>query len=567
MIVGLASISARSSDVRAADVGCSVASLKQAIIDTNNSAGPDTLSLAENCTYTLTTVDNTEFDGDNGLPIITDELVIEGNGATIQRAAGDEIPKFRILRATQSHLTIRDITITRGSVATGDSARGGGVRTSGALTIEDSLINLNSVSGPISAQGGGTFASTTTTVRNSTILGNSAVTATGLAGGGGSFSFQHLVVEGSVYSTNSTSSTATGTGTAVGGGAATEGSITVSDTVFTSNNATAHNASGGGLMSQGNIIIEASRVQLNSATSATNIAHGGGVNAQGDLTVQTTTINNNVADGGVGSQGGGTYSFDDSSIERSLYRDNTATTASGAAEGGGAYAIGALSAKNSTIAFNTAVGDPVLPSASAGGGTFSAGLSNIRNVTYHRNLVLGNGGSGRALYAFSGAEIHNSIISGTSSGLCDASNVTDIDADFHNLATHPCDNATVGVPDLQPLAENGGPTPTYALGGASDAIDLGLNCEPTDQRGLLRPIGVCDAGAFEDGAAGGLPYDVDCDGNETLDDALAVMNVLAGFQVGLLPGDPCDADVDDNTTVNIADVILLRQYHAGLLIN
>jgi hypothetical protein len=61
-----------------------------------------------------------------------------------------------------------------------------------------------------------------------------------------------------------------------------------------------------------------------------------------------------------------------------------------------------------------------------------------------------------------------------------------------------------GNPALQPLANNGGPTQTMALGAGSAAIDAGpsfpIVCPVTDQRGDLRPDAseqACDIGAFE----------------------------------------------------------------------
>jgi hypothetical protein len=53
---------------------------------------------------------------------------------------------------------------------------------------------------------------------------------------------------------------------------------------------------------------------------------------------------------------------------------------------------------------------------------------------------------------------------------------------------------------LQPLANNGGFTPTMALASGSPAINAGSgNCLPSDQRGALR-VGPCDAGAYEFGS-------------------------------------------------------------------
>ena len=67
-----------------------------------------------------------------------------------------------------------------------------------------------------------------------------------------------------------------------------------------------------------------------------------------------------------------------------------------------------------------------------------------------------------------------------------------------------CASTTIPTADplLQPLANNGGPTQTRALGAGSPAINTGTTgCPPvpaTDQRGVTRPQGAgCEIGAFE----------------------------------------------------------------------
>ncbi len=61
----------------------------------------------------------------------------------------------------------------------------------------------------------------------------------------------------------------------------------------------------------------------------------------------------------------------------------------------------------------------------------------------------------------------------------------------------PCAEGIVFAdPMLQPLGDNGGPTPTMALFEGSPAIDVSDDCPETDQRGVER-AGQCDAGAFE----------------------------------------------------------------------
>ena len=61
-------------------------------------------------------------------------------------------------------------------------------------------------------------------------------------------------------------------------------------------------------------------------------------------------------------------------------------------------------------------------------------------------------------------------------------------------------------PLLGALRNNGGQTDTQALGSGSPAIDAGLGCPATDQRGVGRPLGpACDIGAFEAAAAPQVP--------------------------------------------------------------
>lgn len=72
------------------------------------------------------------------------------------------------------------------------------------------------------------------------------------------------------------------------------------------------------------------------------------------------------------------------------------------------------------------------------------------------------------------------------------------------------DDVQNGNADLGPLADNGGPTFTHALGAASEAREAGDNAvcaaapvDGIDQRGVTRPQpggGDCDIGAFEAGA-------------------------------------------------------------------
>ena len=62
-------------------------------------------------------IDN-DWYGTNGLPAISSQITIQGNGATIQRSGG--APKFRIFGVySGGDLTLKDLTVTNGRLAYG----------------------------------------------------------------------------------------------------------------------------------------------------------------------------------------------------------------------------------------------------------------------------------------------------------------------------------------------------------------------------------------------------------------------------------------------------------------
>src|SRR3954453_21692603 len=73
----------------------------------------------------------------------------------------------------------------------------------------------------------------------------------------------------------------------------------------------------------------------------------------------------------------------------------------------------------------------------------------------------------------------------------------------HNVfGTLGCQGGAFADPQLGPLADNGGPTLTFAIPPTSPAAGAGpasgADCPDTDQRGVARPQGsACDAGAYE----------------------------------------------------------------------
>jgi predicted outer membrane repeat protein len=98
---------------------CTVQELIDAINDANNDGFPSEIQLPANCTYTLTSVDNTQslnyMDMHNGLPVIASEITIRGNNSVIdiQPAAGESLfGHFYV--APEHDLNLYDLTLSNG---------------------------------------------------------------------------------------------------------------------------------------------------------------------------------------------------------------------------------------------------------------------------------------------------------------------------------------------------------------------------------------------------------------------------------------------------------------------
>ncbi|MGW5366287.1 hypothetical protein [Actinopolymorpha pittospori] len=114
-----------------------------------NAEGVGKLELEPKCTYTLTAFDDDETGQLSGLPAILARVSIEGNAATIVRAANAE--PYRIFNVGfGGDLTLKDLTVKGGDTR---SQLGGGallVQEGGRATIKESKLTLNR-----SATGGG----------------------------------------------------------------------------------------------------------------------------------------------------------------------------------------------------------------------------------------------------------------------------------------------------------------------------------------------------------------------------------------------------------------------------
>jgi CSLREA domain-containing protein len=246
--------------------------------------------------------------------------------------------------------------------------------------------------------------------------------------------------------------------------------------------------------------VSGSMVGLRFLDNVTGGGSGGGFYAYvaGAATVADSTFSGNRTEDG---DGGGLYLTGDGPFE--VHRTTFASDAAGGVEGsGGGLFLGSGQQAlilNCTFSGNAA-GDE-------GGGLYGAADTKVWSTTFANNYT---GTAGGAIYNSWAIRIANSIIAASSNGGNCAGNEFDsgnrnIDTDGTCELDGPSDQEGID-PQLAPLADNGGPSPTHAITPTSPAIDSGNGsiCPEVDQRGLTRPADgnndgnpICDIGAYE----------------------------------------------------------------------
>lgn len=116
--------------------------LINSINSANSNSEADTINLATGSTYTLTSINNVTY-SNNGLPVITSEIVINGYGSTVTRNSSDNFRIFAVV--TPGKLTINNLTIKNGydSNSSDDYGGGGVFNLDGSLVINESTISNN----------------------------------------------------------------------------------------------------------------------------------------------------------------------------------------------------------------------------------------------------------------------------------------------------------------------------------------------------------------------------------------------------------------------------------------
>jgi hypothetical protein len=405
--------------------------LRQAIIDANATAAPDTITFAPSATGEIALT--------SGELVIEAPVDIQGPGATTLAVDGTDNSRIFSLDAgvvgdprdivSISGLTLRD----------GNGGDGGAIY---SYQTDMRLASVVLYSNYASGNGGAIdVEQSPITIVDSTITGNESTD-------GGA-----MYTDGDNGATNS------------------QDTITIDNSVFTDNYSTGNggvgyfdNATGG------DIVITDTEMSDNEA-----IGDGGGLffyGHKGSQTVRNSTISGNIA----GSDGGGIFLNTDYDDPFGMLVENSTVSSNDAGEeGGGIYIDNSLEKpvriENSTVVDNVSGLD--------GGGIhrddFEVELSST--IVANNDSAGGPkddlGEGGVATDQFS---VEFSLVGAGFAGVT----VTE---------TTPGSNITGTDPQLGPLAANGGPTDTHLPAATSPVVDAGTaNGLSLDQRGLERTV-------------------------------------------------------------------------------
>ena len=510
----------------AINAGDGLCSLAEAIINANDNAatyadctagdvGPDTIILprgTHNITAPTAYVGPVLYYVFAGLPLITSEIIIEGNGAKISRS-GSAAPASIMICTASGNLTLNSVTVQGGY----GPIFGGGILNFGTLTVNNSKITKN-----YARRGGGIYTSgltaATTNINNSSISKYYSA-----AVGGGIATGDAFNAPGGTVNINLSQISKNTVSTYWGGGIYNAGgTVTVTNSTISGNKAVGNFSRGGGVTNGygGTINIQNSLISKNQAISDFSAARGGGINNGANLIINNSSIDKNQAIFGGGIYNNNTgynTTITNSTISKNQVTHNQYYYSFG---GGIDNTNGTLSLTNSTVSGNKSDGY-------AGGvNNYGSGTLTIENSTITKNQANYFGG-GIYNTASSTLILNRSLISGnkiSKSGFGPEISTYGVFAvdDFnlfgsdnnHGITGTSGPGATDIVPPLGvksntilsgQLKDNGGPpaasgkaNSTHALVPGSPAVDAAPCVLGTGQRGVARPQGLsCDIGAFE----------------------------------------------------------------------
>lgn len=377
-------------------------------------------------------------------------ITLQGAGMSTTQGACDGVtdllgsPPLTVLAGAT--VIVTGVTLKGGAFA----PNGGGVSNAGTLTLLNSEVCQNSTY----FEGGGIYTSGNLVLLNVQVYGN-LQDVVGAEGGG-------LFI-------------------------ASGGSAIVTRSSITGNRVTR----GGGISiaAGGSLLLENSSVKSNFADDTTASlleGQGGGIYNAGFAILDQSEIGGFAQEGNAvlnpDGSGGGIYNSGQLLVTRSLIASNvidyTPFDLIGVAFGAGLYNTGVASLVSSTVSGNLI--QPNLLGYAAG--IYNSGTLSLSNVTITNNSNGGAGWmSGAGVYTTGGSvTVRNSIIASQTAGDdCNTSITTDgfnIDSDgtcgLLDVSSGGTDHPLTD-PDLLPLADNGGPTPTHNIPEDSPAIDAG----------------------------------------------------------------------------------------------
>jgi predicted outer membrane repeat protein len=385
-----------------------VCTLRAAVMQANASAGEDTVVLS-NTTYLLTLAgyDQTAALGDLD---VTDKLIIQGNGATIDANGANTADRAFEVLSGAGRLWLQDLTIRNGATP----SYGGAIYANAYLRLDD----VDVVSNSASLDGGGIYATDDLTVNSSLIADN---TSQGSQGGGialhdgGTKALQLSAAEIARNHVLGASGS--------GGGIAGDEALTFIDHTSVHDNSSADR--GGGLFyhysafAGVNLVLDTSVFDHNSSTIGGNLyvdgndqIHtttvsrgsaniGGGIyatNGTHELTDVGVSANESAGSGGGIFVGYGSLDFLRGSIDHNI-----------AAASGGGIAATAIDAQSLTIT-DASVHDN--RATQDGGGTWSDIATTIRTSAVYKN----RGARGGGVYSNAGLDFDASILDGNAAG-------------------------------------------------------------------------------------------------------------------------------------------------------
>jgi hypothetical protein len=529
-------------------------SLRQVILNATAVGGGTILFSNVTGTITLT----------SGELVIGTNINVQGPGSTNLAVSGSSASRVFNINSNAT-ASISGLTIQNGST----NGPGGALYNLGSLVLSNCIVMGSSSHGVPSMPsghaglGGGIYNGGTMAVAYCTVTNNFAdYFVLGLSGagglGGGIYNAGVLTLDSCVISSNWCADVLFGVGSglpASGGGIYNTNSLTINLCSINDNH------SGKGHDNAGD-------------SQPGNGGAGGGVYNGGTLTIINSTANGNSTGaggsglqegfpGGTGGDGGGFWNGGTLFMTGCTVSSNTCGNGGPGGpytgplpggtggSGGGICNTGTLALTNCTIAGNVSGNGGIgsnssqihnIPaggnggSGGSGGAIWNQGPLTLLNCTISGD-VTGSGGaggsgspSGSTGAAGSGggigngagvAELLNTLIAVNSAG----GGGPDVSGSFtsqgYNLIGNTNGSSGFGTvgdllnvnPQLGPLQNNGGPTPTRALLPGSPAIDAGtsVGAPQYDQRGVLRPQGAAfDIGAFEFVFL--CPGDAVCDG-------------------------------------------------------